>query len=187
MKKLLTYSLVFIALILVITGCKSQPGVSPTNQHSHKKNFSIETVVNDVTTEIGINNPIPIDDESMDQFIMACYTDADIEIPITLEDITEYYGLMCTSNVSSDFVLGIRTSSEKQQYVVDVLEAIRSTREKCFDGYIDAEYQKAYSARVLVAGDYTFLAILGNPEGGAEENARKVENLIMSYFDQKEW
>ena len=180
MKKLLAITLISA---IILSGCNSKPekkaeSVEPVEA---KKEISIENIVSEITLDIGITNPVPIDDAILQQYI--AFTFAEQEDIISVTDLDEYYGLMCTTNAASDFIIGIKASDEYQPQIVELLNNIRDFKAMSFENFIDEEYQKAKAANVVTTGNYTFIAILGDPGDNPDENAKMLEEKILSYFE----
>ena len=169
MKKSVTLFLAAILCLGLFAGCGKETSSSGDGSAQMKDGESVQTVVDKIVDEIGMQMPSDIDDGIYKDLF---YID-------TAADCEEYYGKMAMTMTSADNVVAIKAKPDKKQTVVDGLTKRLEDVRNSFAQYLPDQSEKAQKGQVIEKGDYVFLLILGSDveKFDAEmENAVKIIN-----------
>ena len=144
----------FTAIVLcfgMLAGCGSKGETSSNSGVAMKDGETIQTVIDRIIGEVGIQMPAEIDDATLkDIFFIDPETDAE-----------EYYGQMAMVMNSADNILGVKAKPERKDAVVEALNNRLKNVQDSFAQYLPDQSEKAQKGRVVEKGDYVFLLILG--------------------------
>lgn len=168
---LLTLSLAFTSLV----GCTNNNATAPGTDNAFvlQEGTTLETIVNDINTQIGMQMPGPVDDTLLvDMF------------HLSPEIVEEYFGLFGMTMTTADNVIAVKAVPGKIDEVVAGLEQRKEDVISSFSQYLPDQHEKAQAGKVIQKGDYAFLIIIGDYEKGYDNEMAKAEEIINSYFPQ---
>lgn len=173
MKKFVSILAAAICCMAVLAGCGSKGGESSSAPAGAemKDGQTVQTVVDQIATEIGVAMPSDVDENFLRDM---CY--------IPTEDMTEYAGKIAIVNTSADNVIAVKAAEGKLESVKAGLEKRLEDVQKSFEMYLPEQYEKAKKGQVITKGDYAFLLILGESAESADEDLKKATGIIDAAF-----
>lgn len=174
MKKLMTIFTAAICCLALFAGCgaaKDEAGSSPAAGPEMKEGQTVQTVVDQIATEVGVAMPSDVDDNFLRDM---CY--------IAPEDTDAYAGKIAIVNTSADNVIAVQAKEGKIDAVKEGLEKRLGDVQKSFEQYLPEQYEKAKKGRVIVRGNYVFLLVLGETAESADDDMGKAEEIINRAF-----
>ena len=161
----------WLAAVLVcigmFAGCGSK-AEGGTDTVQMKDGNTVQTVVDQIENEIGLQMPADIDDQVLADLF---YIDPEA-------DVEEYAGKMAMTMTSSDNVVAVKAKPEARQKVFDGLTKRLADVQASFERYLPDQYEKAQRGLVVEKGDYLFLLIVGETEEDLENAKGIVEGAF---------
>lgn len=167
MKKLMVSLLTAVCCIGVLAGCggKAAAGEEMTDGQS------VQTVVDTITNDVGMQMPADVDDELLKSMFY-----------IDRADTEEYYGKMAMTMTSADNVVAVKAKPGKSAAVKASLEKRLSDVQKSFEQYLPDQYEKSMKGQVIEKGDYVFLVIIGLDSTTYDADMTKANEIIAAAF-----
>lgn len=131
----------------------------------------LDDIVMKLGEELGITMPEKVDDTTL----------VDI-MGLNKDDVEEYYGEYAVVNTSADNIIAIKANEGKADTVKKALEERKNAVVKNFEQYLPEQLDKAKAGKVIQRGNYVFLVIAGNSEKGMDNEIKRAEEIIDSYF-----
>jgi len=100
------------------------------------------------------------------------------------EDVEEYTGYITMVNISTDNLIAIKAKEGKVETVQKKLEERQDAQAKEFEKYLQDQYQKVTVGKVIVIGDYVFLATLCRMDEDPATEAADIETFIRGSFTE---
>lgn len=166
MKKIGQWAIVLLC-IGMLAGCGSKAG-GGTDAVQMKDGNTVQTVVDRIEDEIGIQMSADIDDQVLTDLF---YTDPEA-------DVEEYAGKMAMTMTSADTVVAVKAKPESRQKVLDGLTKRLADVQASFERYLPDQYEKSQRGLVIEKGDYLFLVIIGE----TSEDMEKAQGIIEEAF-----
>lgn len=180
MKKFSKLLITLLAVTIVSTSfvaCSSKPDTSTSTGQATAgttltEGTTLETIVNKITEDIGMQMPAPLDDVLLNDMFY-----------ITSDMIEEYYGSLAMTMTSADNVVAVKAAPGKIAEVVAGLEKRKEDVIASFSQYLPDQHEKAQAGKVITKGDYAFLIIIGDYEKGFDKEMEKAEEIINGFFN----
>lgn len=131
----------------------------------------LDDIIMKLGEELGITMPEKVDDTTL----------VDI-IGLNKDDVEEYYGEYAVVNTSADNIIAVKAKDGKVDTVKKALEERKNAVVKNFEQYLPEQLDKAKAGKVIQRGNYVFLVIAGNSEKGMDNEIKRAEEIIDSYF-----
>lgn len=131
----------------------------------------LDDIVMKLGEELGITMPEKVDDTTL----------VDI-MGLNKDDVEEYYGEYAVVNTSADNIIAVKAKEGKADTVKKALEERKNAVVKNFEQYLPEQLDKAKAGKVIQRGNYVFLVIAGNSEKGMDNEIKRAEEIIDSYF-----
>lgn len=167
MKKLFVLFLAAACCVGTLAGCGAKPAAGAEMIDGQ----SVQTVVDTIANDVGMQMPADVDDELLKSMFY-----------IDRADTEEYYGKMAMTMTSADNVVAVKAKQGKGEAVKTSLEKRLSDVQKSFEQYLPDQYEKAMKGQVIQKGDYVFLAIIGLDSTTYDADMAKVNEIINAAF-----
>jgi len=172
MKKAAALLMAIMLSLGIFTGCGSKAEAPSENTVTMKSGESVQSVVDKIFNEIGMQMPADIDDSVLKDIF---YID-----PST--DVEEYFGKMAMTITSADHIIAVKSKPEKKQDVIDGLNKRLEDVQASFAQYLPDQSEKANKGQVIEKGDYVFLLILGQEVETIDDDMVKAVEIINGAF-----
>ncbi len=149
----------------------SQSSSSQAEKNTLKDGATLQDIVEQINTDIGIVMPAELDDEIAGDLM---YLNLE-------EDVEEYYGMFSMSMTSADNVIAVKAKEGRADAVEEALNSRLENIQQMCSQYVDTE--KANAGRVITRGDYVFLLIVGDATKDAQDEVQRAVDIVDSYFN----
>ena len=156
-------------LLLTSAACGSKAPAAPTL----KEGVTLQSIVDTLAEKYGFTMPAELDDSILKDFL-----------GIDPEDVEEYTGYITMVNISTDNLIAIKAKEGKVEMVQKKLEERQDAQAKEFEQYLQDQYQKVTAGKVIVIGDYVFLATLCRMDEDPATEAADIETFIRGSFTE---
>ena len=154
----------------LLAGCGGKGGQEAGP--SMKEGESVQTVVDRIVDEVGMQMPAEIDDGILkDLFYIDPASDAE-----------EYYGKMAMTMTSADNVVAVKAKPEKRDAVKEALQKRLKDVQDSFAQYLPEQGEKAQKGQVIQKGDYVFLLILGEMSETFDSDMEAAVKIVNDAF-----
>ena len=145
-------------LLLTSAACGSKAPAAPTL----KEGVTLQSIVDTLAEKYGFTMPAELDDSILKDIL-----------GIDPEDVEDYYNL-----------IAIKAKEGKVETVQKKLEERQDAQAKEFEQYLQDQYQKVTAGKVIVIGDYVFLATLCRMDEDPATEAADIETFIRGSFTE---
>lgn len=206
MKKLIILTLTFVMAASLLTGCGSKnkeesknPETPPVEDqpNTNPPENPADNAISGDNNNMDMNGMMLTEGTKLDDIVMKLGEDLGITMPEKLDDktivdvmglnsddIEEYYGEYAIVNTSADNIIAVKAKEGKVDSVKKALEARKDSVVKNFEQYLPEQLDKAKAGKVIQKGNYVFLVIAGDMEKGAEQEIKRAEEIIDTYFSK---
>ena len=160
--------LVAVCCLGIFVGCSKTESASGT---AMKEGESVQTVVDRIAEEVGIQMPADVDDGILKDIF---YLDTD--------QVEEYAGKMSITMTSADNLLAVKAKAGEQETVREALEKRLSDVQNAFAQYLPEQSEKAQKGQVVQHGDYLFLVIIGESSETFDSDMEQALKIIDDAF-----
>ena len=170
MKKWMVRFLAAICCLSMLAGCGSQEGQA-TSGKTMKEGESVQTVVDQIAEEIGIQMPADVDDSILKDIF---YLETD--------QVEAYAGKMAVTMTSADNVMAVQAKPDQVETAQEALEQRLADVQNAFAQYLPDQSEKAQKGQVVRRGDYVFLLILGESSDTYDSDMERAIQIIDDAF-----
>lgn len=153
----------------LLAGCAQQGEAA--GGETMKEGQSVQTVVDQIADEIGIQMPADVDDTILKDMF---YLDA--------SEVESYAGKMAMTMTSADNVLAVQAKSGQADAAQEALEQRLADVQNAFAQYLPDQSEKAQKGQVVRRGDYVFLLILGQSTETYDSDMERAIQIIDDAF-----
>ena len=175
MKKLAALLLAGIMCAGIFSGCgqkEETAGSDASSAVEMKEGQSVQTVVDQISDEIGIQMPADLDDTILKDMF---YIDA-------ANDVEAYAGKMSMTMTSADNLVAVKAKEGKKDTVVEALNKRLEDVRNTFEQYLPDQKEKAAKGQVIEKGDYVFLVIIGQDTETFDDDMTRAQEIINAAF-----
>ena len=148
---------------------------------SLRSGMSLSEIVDSLAEEYGVALATTLDDERI-QSMIAASKESDPSLDLTLSDIIDYSGQFSDSNISSDHILAFEIADGKVSQFRRVLEQRKLQVEKHFENFLNDQFEKARFGKIIEKGNYLFFLMIGDPAEDIQQQVKKAEEKVNSFF-----
>ena len=153
----------------ILAGC-SQQGEAAGSE-TMKEGQSVQTVVDQIAEEIGIQMPADVDDTILKDVF---YLDA--------SEVESYAGKMAMTMTSADNILAVQAKPGQADAAQEALEQRLVDVQNAFAQYLPDQSEKAQKGQVVRRGDYVFLLILGESSETFDSDMERAIQIVDEAF-----
>ena len=153
----------------ILAGCSQQEEAA--GGETMKEGQSVQTVVDQIAEEIGIQMPADVDDTILKDMF---YLDAG--------DVEAYAGKMAMTMTSADNVLAVQAKPGQADAAQEALEQRLADVQNAFAQYLPDQSEKAQKGQVVRRGDYVFLLILGESSETYDSDMERAIQIVDEAF-----